>query len=113
MKLIAQKMLDGAGVDGDAGYADLSRLGTIETTHVIDWGVGVQAGVVQIEGAASADYAGAWFPVTTMAFDNAAGDAPKQDYARVAGDYPVLRHRVDGAVEGGTVSSRIDGSGDW
>lgn len=113
MKLIAQKMLDGASVDGDVGIADLSRLGCEETTHVIDWGLGVQAGVVQIETATSADYTGTWAPVVTMTFDNATGDAPKQDYARVAGDYAVLRHRVDGAIEGGMVSSRIDGSGDW
>lgn len=113
MVLIAQKMLSGASVDGDVGVANLAKLGCEETTHVISWGSGVGAGVVQIEAADSADYAGTWAPVVTMTFDGSTGDAPKQDYARIAGTYAALRHRVDGAIEGGTVDSRIDGSGAW
>lgn len=111
MKLIARRMLVDAGNDGDTATVDTSKLGTVETTHIIEWGVGVAAGVVQIECAGSDDYAGAWAPVVTMTMDPTDGrDCPKADYVRVAGDYPALRHRVDGAIEGGTVSSRTDGS---
>lgn len=118
MVLIAQKMLSGASVDGDTGVADLSKLGCQETTHIISWGSGVAAGVIQIEAADSPDYTGIWANVTTVTFDpnpttGTVGDAPRQDYIRVQGTYAVLRHRVDGVIEGGTVDSRIDGSGAW
>lgn len=110
--LIAQKMLDGASNDNDVAVADLSRLGCLETTHIIDWGAGVQSGTVQIEVASDPAYAGTWASVYTATFDPTVGDAPRQDYIRVPGMYAAMRHRVDGVVESGFVSSRIDASGD-
>lgn len=116
MVLIAQQMLVAGSVDGDVGVADLGKLGCEETTHTFDWSAGVANGVIQIEVATSPEYAGIWANVATLTFDNTTGtpgDAPRQDYVRVQGTYPAMRHRVDGTIEGGTVTSRIDGSGTW
>lgn len=113
MVLVAQKMLNEAFNDGDIGVVDLSGLGCDTTTHMIKWGEGVQAGVIQIEAADRANYTGQWAPILTVTFDASATLPRKQEYVSVPGTYAAMRHRVDGVIEGGVVSTRIDGSGDW
>lgn len=107
MTLIAQRMLDAVSVVGETATALLKRLGLTETTHLIKWSDGVTLGEVTIETADDENYPDTWAPLKVVAFT---GTAPKQDYVRVPGTYPVLRHRVTSPVDAGTVSSRIDGS---
>lgn len=109
MQLIAQRMLDGASQVGETGVAVLKRVGCLDTTHLIKWSDGVTVGEVTIETADDEAYADTWAPVAVVTFS---GTAPKQDYVRIPGAYALLRHRITVPVDAGTVTSRIDGSGD-
>lgn len=107
MTLIAQRMLDAASQIGETGAATLKRLGCTDTTHLIKWSDGVTVGEVTIETADDEAYADTWAPLMVVTFS---GTAPKQDYVRIPGTYPVIRHRITVPVDAGTVTSRIDGS---
>ena len=93
---------------GNLADASAVRLpsGTTETTHYVNWSVGVQSGEVTLETCddATLTYNGIWAPIAVLAFS---GVAPKQDYIRVGGMYKAIRHRVSVPVTGGTVSSRL------
>lgn len=73
----------------------------------ISWGTGVTSGVVEVEVADDADYAGTWAPVATVTFS---GTAPKQDYVYLPGQPKAIRHRISTVVANGTVSTRLVGS---
>lgn len=76
-------------------------------THVIEWGTSVSAGEIQIEGSHSASYAGTWAPIHTFTY---ASGSPKQEYVTSAAQFKVIRHRINTAITGGTVSSSICGA---
>lgn len=80
--------------------------GCASTDHYINWGTGVSSGVVQIEVADNPDYTGTWAPVRTVTYDSG---SPKQDYVSVSGAPKAIRHRIETAVGGGTVTTRIVG----
>lgn len=107
MTLIAQRMLDAASQGNETGVAVLKRLGLMETTHLFKWSDGVTVGEVTIEAADDETYPDTWAPIQVVTFS---GTAPKQDYVRIPGTYPVIRHRITTPVDAGTVTSRIDGS---
>lgn len=106
---IAQRMLNEASNENDVGVAVLKRHGIEQTVHTIKWNDGVQAGTVVIETADDRDYTGKWAPLQAVSFDGS-DPAPKTDTVRLDGSYPVIRHRISEIVEGGTVTSRIDGN---
>jgi hypothetical protein len=106
--LIAQRMLDAAHVVDAAGTAVLKRVGPVVTVHTFTWSAGVSVGEAVIEAVPSANYDGDGAVLETVTFT---GTAPKVDTRRIPGGYPVLRHRITTPVnDGGTVTSRIDGS---
>jgi len=75
--------------------------------HHIKWGTGVVSGVVEVECADDADYAGTWAPMATVTFS---GTAPKQDYVYTPGQPRAIRHRISTVVGGGTVTTRLVGA---
>ena len=108
MVLIAQRMLDAASVVDATGTAALQRVGPVETVHSFAWSEGVSVGAAVIEAVPSEDYDGDGHVLETVTFS---GTAPKTDTVRVTGSYPVIRHRITTPLnDGGTVTSRIDGS---
>lgn len=107
MKAIGRRLLDAASDDGVTGVADLRRLGLKETTHVIRWNDAVGSGIVEIETADRPDYTGQWAPLETVIFS---GTAPKQDAVRIVGTYGAIRHRINGTLGEGTVTTKIEGS---
>jgi hypothetical protein len=108
---ISARLLTEAFEDGAAGYTPLAfkNAGIEQTTHSIEWGEGVQSGVVQIEAADRSDYTGTWTPIATMTFDGSITPAPKVDEIVVSGVHKTFRHRVDGALPDGTVTTVIRG----
>ena len=78
--------------------------------HHIKWATGVTSGVVEVECADDADYAGTWAPMATVTFS---GTAPKQDYVYTPGRPRAIRHRISTVVAGGatpSVSTRLVGA---
>ena len=112
MVLLATKGLDQATDTDTAAVVDCRRLGVEETLHTFRWHEGVSVGVVEIEEAPAPDYDGAWMPVQTVTFDGSTTPAPKVQTVRITGSFAALRHRISTPVEDGSVSSRIDASGD-
>lgn len=107
--MIAKRLLDAEFNADTAVAANLKQLGLLESLHTIRWSAGVTSGAVVIEAAETPDYTGTWdLVVPAVAFT---GTAPNTNTVRVPGSYPVLRHRISTIVEGGTVTSRIDGNG--
>ncbi len=76
-------------------------------THIVQWGTGVTAGVVEIEGALSASYAGTWAPIATFTY---ASGSPKAEYVFSPAIFPHFRHRISTAVANGTVTTKIAGA---
>lgn len=112
LSAISQRLLSEAAAEGDTGTTPpaFRNCGVLETTHLIEWSEGVSSGVVEIETAASEDYAGTWAPVSTVTFDGSETPAPKTEYVRVQGSYGAMRHRISTIVTDGTVTSKIQGS---
>jgi hypothetical protein len=110
MILISKPLLKEASAENEAVATDLRRLGTVETTHHIQWNEGVNSGEVVIEAGPSADYTGAWDNVATVTFDGSVTPAPKSTYVRAGGSYGAMRHRISLIVEDGTVTTKIVGS---
>jgi hypothetical protein len=75
--------------------------------HHVSWSAGVVSGVVEIECADDADYAGTWAPMATVTFS---GSAPKQDYVYTPGRPRAIRHRISTVIGGGTVTTRLVGA---
>jgi hypothetical protein len=106
--LIAQRMLDAAFAADATGTAVLKRVGPVETVHTFAWSAGVSVGEAVVEAVPSADYEGDGHVLETVTFS---GTAPKTDTVRMPGSYPVIRHRITTPInDGGSVTSRIDGS---
>lgn len=108
MLAISQKLLSAQSVDETAVAtpAAFEQSGCNMAVHTIEWGTGVTGGVVEVEAAASADYAGTWAILGTITFS---GTAPKTDTFVSSGPYKALRHRISTAVAGGTVTTSING----
>jgi hypothetical protein len=109
---ISQKLLSEAFLQDDAVATPeaFRHAGCLSTTHYIEWGDGVQAGAVAIETAHKPDYAGTWQTVATVTFDGSTVPSTKTEYVNVPGNYGAFRHRVADPVEGGTVTTKIEGS---
>ena len=76
-------------------------------THTIEWGTGVTAGVVEIEGNnVSATYAGTWANINTVTY---AAGAPKSEYVYSPATFQFMRHRISTAVANGTVTTHMSG----
>ena len=104
--ILDQPLLLDKSVDETASVGvDTSKY--VELTHHVSWKVGVTAGEVQIETADDPLYAGTWAVVATVTF---VGTAPLQQYARTQGAYKAMRHRINTAVAGGVVSTKITGA---
>lgn len=81
--------------------------------HHISWATGVTSGVVTIECADDADYAGTWAPMAVVNFTTSGNTAPNQDYVYTPGRPRAIRHRISTVVAGGvapSVSTRLVGS---
>lgn len=76
-------------------------------THYVEWGTGVTAGVVEIEGSNDSSFAGTWAPIHTFTY---AAGAPKAEYVYSQAQFKVMRHRISTAVANGTVSTSVSGS---
>ena len=76
-------------------------------THIVEWGTGVTAGVVEIEGALSAAYAGTWASIHTFTY---AAGSPKAEFVVSAALFPHIRHRISTAIANGTVTTKIAGA---
>lgn len=120
MVLIAQKLLVKGSAPNEAAAVDLGRLGCEETKHTVEWGLGVTAGTVLVEAAPRTTYTGKWELVGSIVFAGSgtapgAGPAPKVQSFNATGTYAAIRHRCSDQdpILGGTVTSRIDGSGEW
>ncbi|MBI4916883.1 MAG: hypothetical protein HY825_13630 [Acidobacteria bacterium] len=66
----------------------------------VAWSAGCSAGVVTIETAETAAYAGTWAPLTTVSWSAAS----KTDVVQIIGPIGVIRARISTAVVGGTVT---------
>lgn len=73
-----------------------------ESAVYVDWSTGVSAGVVMVETAYDANYAGTWATLSTVTF---ASTAPKEDIVQITGTGMALRTRISTAVSNGTVST--------
>lgn len=106
---ISQRLLSDAQGVGETGTTPQAfrHCGALTTTHTVEWGDGVAAGVVEIESAASEAYAGTWTPEATITF---AGVAPKADSVTLAGMRGAFRHRIVSTVVDGAVTTKITGS---
>lgn len=69
----------------------------------IEWGTGVSAGTVTIEGASSATYAGTWSPLLTVAYTSG---SPKVDTDAIEGSYAFVRAKV-ASLSGGSVVVKL------
>lgn len=109
---ISQRLLSEAFVVDDAVATPeaFRHAGCLSTQHHIEWSDGVQIGEVVIETAHKPDYAGTWQPVATVTFDGSVTPAPKTEYVAVPSHYAVFRHRVSLPIEGGTVTTKIEGA---
>lgn len=76
-------------------------------THIVEWGTGVTAGVVEIEGSHDADYAGTWATIHTFTY---ASGSPKMEYVFSPAVFPAFRHRISTAIADGTVTTKICGA---
>lgn len=108
---INARLLTEAFADGDIGYTPLAfkNCGISETTHVVEWSEGVNSGVIQIEAANRSDYAGTWLPLATITFDGSVTPAPKIQEIVITGTHKTFRHRLDGAMPDGTVTTKVVG----
>jgi hypothetical protein len=108
---ISQKLLTEQAVTGDsvATPPAFAHTGCEDSTSIIEWGDGVNAGEVTVETAYRPDYAGLWTPLAVFTFDGSTDPAPKTEYVRHQGAYRAIRHRITLEVEGGTVTTRIRG----
>lgn len=104
---ISQKLLDAASTDETKVQTPdaFARSGCEKTVHVIAWGTGVTAGVVEIEASAD-DGDTAWATLGTITFS---GTAPKTETFMVDGPYGAFQHHISTAVAGGTVTTHIQG----
>lgn len=68
---------------------------------VVETGAGVSGGVVTLEGAASAAYAGTWVSLGTIT-TNAASTAFKEGHDNLAEPFPYIRARISTLLTGGT-----------
>lgn len=109
---ISQRLLSEAFAQDDfvATPEAYRHSGCQSTVHYIEWGEGVQAGAVVIETAHEPDYAGTWQTVATVTFDGSTVPSVKTEYVSVPGHYGAFRHRVLDQVEGGTVTTKIEGA---
>lgn len=105
----AQRMLNAVYVDETASTAiGPGQMGAIREAAVyVVWGEGVTSGVVEVETAHDAVYAGTWAPLATVTFS---GTAPKQDLVQITGVALSIRTRISTVVAGGTVSTYITGN---
>lgn len=101
MVLVARRMLKEAIAVGEVSSITLKHVGVLDTMHTVEWAEGVSVGEIVIETDSTAD------PLFTVTFS---GTAPKRETFRVEGPHRVLQHRITVPVEGGSVSSIIDGS---
>lgn len=92
-----------AGATGATGAAMATNQGH-QLHYIIEWGTGVTAGSVVIEGAASSGYVGTWAEIDTVTFS---GTAPKADTATWPDPPRFARGRVASAT-GGTVTVRLN-----
>ncbi len=98
-------LMSGAAADETVstalGPAKLDKLKN--HTFYAAFGAGVTAGVITIETAPYADYAGTWSPIPsgTITF---AGTAPNAGHLSIVGAYLALRARISTAVADGTVT---------
>lgn len=104
MKLDAT-LLSGASALDAAVVRDLKGVPLIYVTHTVEWSAGVSAGVVSIEAAPSADYAGTWSVLAVVV--TSAGSSV--DTVVLPGSYYAIRHRISTAVIGGTVTTKVLG----
>lgn len=105
---VSQRMLSAESAE-DASVstgAPFEHAGCVETTHYVEWGDGVASGVVAIEAADGAEYAGTWQRLATVTFT---GTAPKVESVRIAGVHRTIRHRVASIVIDGTVTTKLQG----
>jgi hypothetical protein len=72
-----------------------------EMTFYIQWSSGTSDGTVLIETAHIGSYAGAWAPLTEVAWS----EANSEDIVQITGVMMFVRTRVSEAIVGGTVST--------
>ena len=103
---IRQKLLNAASTDETKATTptNFKHLAPPRTIHTIEWGASVSAGVVEIEAAASPDYAGTWVGLSTITYSTG---SPHASSYMAEGPYGAFRHRISTAVSGGTVTSYI------
>lgn len=74
----------------------------------VEWSAGVASGVVQIETASHAAYAGTWSQMAGGSIANGtitfAGSAPNGQWFRIDGPILAVRARISTVVTGGTVT---------
>lgn len=75
-----------------------------QVSWVVEWGTGVTAGSVVIEGAATRTYSGTWTEITTETF---AGTAPNLNAGTSPAPPAFVRARVS-SVTDGTVTVRLN-----
>jgi subtilase family serine protease len=72
-----------------------------ETAVYVVWGAGTGAGVITVETAHDASYAGTWAPLATVTWSA----ANKEDVVQFSGAYETVRSRISTNVTGGTVDT--------
>ena len=105
---ISRRLLVEARAPETTVAVDCKQLGLFTSTHYFRWSAGVLAGEVTIETADDVAYTGEWVPIKVVTF---AGLSPRQDMVTIDGAYAALRHRVTGAPSGGSVTTKILGTG--
>ncbi len=110
-KPFSRTMLDAVATDETKAVFSVDGTSIVPPngyTHIIEWGTGVTAGVVEIEGCfSSASYAGTWAPVATVTYSSG---SPKAEYVYSASMFPHFRHRISTAIANGTVSTKMAGA---
>jgi len=79
-------------------------------TLIVETGAGVNGGVVELEGAVTADYAGTWIPlasVTTSAASKAYADSVVVEAGTAGLPMPFIRARISTVIGVGTINAYI------
>ena len=96
------KLLSAASTDEVSAGVDLTDDVQYVTVY-IEWGAGTGAGVVQIEEAPHAEYAGTWAPVQELTW----AQASVTDAVHLTGAYAALRVRITTGVTGGSINAYL------
>ncbi len=97
---LPQLTLQPAASSGSGDVLAFQAPFSVELKFFVEWSAGLSAGVVTIEQARSASYAGTWSPIAVLNFQGSLA----VDTVYVSGIFAALRARISSNLIGGTVT---------